>query len=52
MKDRKPKCNCAKNGMMCALKLSLIKKGESATSDNAVKKQSVCPSKSLAFNNA
>ncbi len=49
MKDRKTKCNCAKNGVMCALKLSLIKQGV-AVSDTAAKNDSVCPLKAAIFN--
>lgn len=50
MKDRKPKCNCAKSGVMCALKLSLIKQGVSA-SDAAEKNKAVCPLKAAVFSN-
>lgn len=49
MKDRKPKCNCAKNGVMCALKLSL-KQGESVT-DTATKNKAICPVKAALFTN-
>lgn len=49
MKDRKTKCNCAKNGVMCALKLSLIKQGV-PVSDTDVKNKAVCPLKAAVFN--
>jgi hypothetical protein len=50
MKDRKPKCNCAKKGVMCALKLSLIKQ-EEPLSDAAVKNKAICPLKAALFSN-
>lgn len=50
MKDRKPKCNYVKKGLMCTLKLSLIKQGESI-SDAALKNKAVCPLKAALFTN-
>lgn len=44
MKDCNPKCICAKKGLMCALKLSLIKQRESI-SDAAEKNKKACPAK-------
>ncbi|WP_428231973.1 hypothetical protein [Flavobacterium sp.] len=49
MKDNKPKCNCAKSGVMCALKLSLMKKGETL-SDATTKNKAICPLKAALFN--
>lgn len=51
MKNRKPKCDCAKNGVICAIKLSLIKQGVPVF-DTAVKNKAVCPLKAAVFNNA
>ncbi|MCC9018882.1 MULTISPECIES: hypothetical protein [Flavobacterium] len=51
MKDRKSKCSCAKSGVMCALKLSLIKQGVSA-SDSAIKNKAICPLKAAVLSNA
>jgi hypothetical protein len=41
MKDRNPKCNCAKNGAMCGRELSLIKQGK-LVSDTTVKNKVIC----------
>lgn len=46
MKDHKPKCNCAKNGVLCGRELSLIKQGKlvnGPTDRNKI----LCPLKSL-----
>ncbi|OXB23738.1 hypothetical protein B0A80_09760 [Flavobacterium tructae] len=51
MKDSKPKCNCAKNGVMCALKMSLIKQGASVA-DTTAKSKAVCPLKAAIFSSA
>ncbi|MFW0739595.1 hypothetical protein [Flavobacterium sp. N502536] len=50
MKDNKPKCNCAKNGVVCALKLSLNKQGASVA-DTAAKNKIACPLKAALFSN-
>ncbi|MEO7976399.1 hypothetical protein [Flavobacterium sp.] len=50
MKDRKPKCNCANKGVVCPLKLSIMKQGESV-SDAAVKNKTICPLKAALFSN-
>ena len=48
MKVRNPKWNCTKKGVMCALKLSLIKQEESI-SDSAIKIKAFCPLKAALF---